>query len=67
MHSCCPGASTVRIIAAASGLPARHARLQEDDQDIQEEGVDSLTEDELRQACRWGGPGRIGKCIPFPG
>ncbi|PRW58330.1 LETM1 and EF-hand domain-containing mitochondrial [Chlorella sorokiniana] len=26
--------------------------IKEDDQDIQEEGVDSLTEDELRQACR---------------
>lgn len=25
---------------------------QEDDQDIQQEGLDSLTEDELRQACR---------------
>lgn len=28
------------------------ARRQEDDQDIQQEGLESLTEDELRQACR---------------
>lgn len=28
--------------------------LQEDDREIQEEGLDSLTVDELRQACRWG-------------
>ena len=35
--------------------PAPHPPVvQEDDQDIQEEGLDSLTEDELRQACRWG-------------
>lgn len=38
-------------------LPACPAQsfLQEDDEDIHEEGLDSLTEDELRQACRWAG------------
>lgn len=39
---------------------------QEDDQDISDEGLDSLTVDELRTACRWasaaGRPGRLLPC-----
>jgi hypothetical protein len=50
----------------AACLP-RHATarlpwVQEDDQDIQQEGLDSLTVDELRQACRWGAQA-CGVCV----
>lgn len=45
-----PELAVLRYMPSAPHLPV----VQEDDQDIQEEGLDSLTEDELRQACRWG-------------
>jgi hypothetical protein len=49
----CLAALAALLQPALPACPACPPWVQEDDQDIQQEGLDSLTVDELRQACRW--------------
>ena len=63
LSSCHPDCPSVNPLPACHATAtARLPWVQEDDQDIQQEGLDSLTVDELRQACRWGAQA-CGVCV----